>query len=52
MSKQRESRVAGRDTRTGYFVPVEETRRRPATTVREHVPLPGHGTEHRKPPKK
>ena len=43
MSKQPRSRVAGRDCRTGQFVPVRETRERPATTEREHLPLPGHG---------
>ena len=43
MSKERHSRVGGRDNRTGQFVPLEETRRRPATTTREHIPLPGRG---------
>ena len=41
--KKPESRIGGRDARTGEFVPLEETRRRPDTTVRERIPLPGHG---------
>jgi hypothetical protein len=54
MSKKKpESRIGGRDARTGQSIPVEETRRRPDTTVRERVPLPGHGdTGKGKTPKK
>ena len=37
----------GRDARTGRFIPVREARRRPATTVVERVPKPGHGDTHR-----
>lgn len=37
------SRIAGRDNDTGEFVKVEETYRRPSSTTREHLPLPGHG---------
>lgn len=50
--KDRKSRIGGRDARTGRFVPVEETRERPDTTVRERIPLPGYGTESDKPKKK
>jgi hypothetical protein len=37
MAKTRE---VGRDARTGQFVPIRETERRPATTVKETVPVP------------
>jgi hypothetical protein len=43
MSKERESRLGGRDSKNGQFVPLRETERRPATTQREHIPLPGRG---------
>jgi hypothetical protein len=43
MSKERESRIGGRDSKNGQFIPVKETYQRPATTQREHIPLPGHG---------
>ena len=43
MSKDRKSRVGGRDNDTGRFVPLEDTRERPRETTREHIPLPGHG---------
>ncbi|MFT5036749.1 MAG: hypothetical protein ACI9VM_000313 [Candidatus Azotimanducaceae bacterium] len=33
----------GRDSRTGLFIPVEEARRRPHTTVVERIPKPGRG---------
>lgn len=42
-NKDRESRIGGRDARTGEFIPVKETYRRPDTTMRERIPLPGHG---------
>lgn len=51
MSKERQSRVGGRDSRTGQFVPISETVRRPATTQREHIPLPGRGDVPRTPTK-
>lgn len=53
MAKQKEpqSRIGGRDSQTGQFVPLSETKRRPDTTQREHIPLPGHGDVPRKPPK-
>jgi hypothetical protein len=43
MSKKPTGRIGGRDARTGEFIPISETKRRPATTVREIIPLPGHG---------
>jgi len=45
MAKERESRLAGRDARTGRFIPVEDARERPSTTVVERLPLPGHGVK-------
>jgi len=42
-TKKPQARVAGRDNRTGQFVPVKETHQRPASTTREHLPLPGFG---------
>lgn len=41
--KERESTLKGRDARTGQFIPVEDARQRPSTTVVERVPLPGKG---------
>jgi len=43
MGKKPQGRIGGRDSGTGRFIPVEETRRRPATTQREVIPLPGYG---------
>jgi len=42
-SKERESRLGGRDAKTGYFIPIEEARKNPDTSVVERIPLPGHG---------
>lgn len=42
-SKDPKTHLAGRDARTGQFVPLEQTYSRPATTVRERVPNPGRG---------
>ena len=39
----RKSTLKGRDAGNGRFIPVEEARRRPGTTVVERVPLPGKG---------
>ena len=33
----------GRDSKTGEFIPVKETERRPNTTTVERVPKPGYG---------
>lgn len=41
--KEPQARVGGRDSKTGQFVPMRETYQRPATTQREHIPLPGYG---------
>ena len=43
MSKDRQSRLGGRDNKTGQFVPLKDTERRPDTTTRERIPLPGRG---------
>jgi len=43
MAKERQSRLGGRDNRTGQFVPLKETEERPARTTRERIPLPGFG---------
>ena len=39
-SKDYETRVVGRDSRTGEFVPIKETDRRPATTEKEQIKYP------------
>jgi hypothetical protein len=41
--KDRESILRGRSAETGRFIPIEEARRHPKTTVVERVPLPGKG---------
>ena len=41
--KNQTSTLKGRDARTGQFIPVEEARKRPNSTVVERVPLPGKG---------
>jgi len=41
--KEPTTRIGGRDSETGRFIPVEETYKRPSTTERERIPLPGHG---------
>jgi hypothetical protein len=41
--KPPETSLRGRDAKTGLFIPVDEARRRPATTEVERVPLPGKG---------
>lgn len=43
MGKQRQARRGARDSRTGKFIPIEEADRRPATTQKENIPLPGFG---------
>lgn len=48
--RQPTTRIGGRDSRTGQFVPLKETERRPATTQRERIPLPGHGDTKVQPP--
>jgi hypothetical protein len=41
--KTPQARIGGRDSNNGQFIPVKETYRRPETTQREHIPLPGYG---------
>jgi hypothetical protein len=43
MAKQRQARRGARDSRTGQFIPLKEADRRPATTQKENIPLPGYG---------
>ena len=38
MSNNPKSFKIGRDATTGQFIPVQEARRRPTTTVVEHLP--------------
>lgn len=52
MAKQPQSRIGGRDSRDGRFVPLKETERRPDTTQRERIPLPGFGDTKPHDPKK
>ncbi len=42
-TKEPHSRIGGRDSETGKFIPLKETEQRPATTQRERIPLPGYG---------
>lgn len=42
------ARVGGRDSGNGRFIPLSETYRRPGTTQREHIPLPGNGDTNRR----
>jgi len=50
VSKESKSTLRGRDSGDGRFIPVEEARRRPATSEVERIPKPGYGLENR--PKK
>jgi hypothetical protein len=43
MSNERKARRGARDAKTGEFIPIKEADRRPATTVKENIPLPGYG---------
>jgi len=43
MAKKPQGRMGGRDSKTGEFIPLKETYKRPATTQREVIPLPGYG---------
>lgn len=47
MSKQPKARIGARNSRDGQFIPLSEANRRPETTQKEHIPLPGHGTSDR-----
>ncbi len=44
-NKKPETRLEGRDARTGRFESVEKARRHPDTSVVERVPLPGKGSK-------
>jgi len=50
MAKASKTSLRGRDASTGVFIPVDEARRRPATTTVERVPKRGQG--HSSPRKK
>ncbi len=43
MGKERQARRGARDSQTGQFIPLKEADRRPATTQKENIPLPGYG---------
>ncbi len=43
MAKGGNTFKAGRDSKTGHFIPVSEAIRRPSTTTVERVPKAGHG---------
>jgi hypothetical protein len=43
MSKDRQSRRGARDSGTGQFITIKEADRRPKTTQKENIPLPGQG---------
>lgn len=47
-SKKNSTHLAGRSAVSGRFVPLAQTYSKPATTVRERVPNPGHGDTGRK----
>ncbi len=43
MAKDSKTFEAGRDAKTGQFIPISVAERRPRTTVIERVPKPGYG---------
>src|SRR2546427_1128794 len=43
-NKRPQGRIGERSAVTGRFVRDGTAKRRPSTTVREHIPLPGKGT--------
>ena len=43
--KEPQTSLKGRDAKTGRFIPVEEARKHPNTTVVERVPKPGKGVK-------
>ena len=43
MSKDSKTTTKGRDAGSGRFIPVEQARRNPSTSVVERVPKPGRG---------
>jgi len=44
MSKKLQSRIGERSAVSGRFAKDGTAKKRPNTTVREHIPLPGKGT--------
>jgi len=42
-SNKPQGHIGGRDNNSGRFVPLSETKRRPASTTREVIPTPGNG---------
>lgn len=40
---ERQARRGARDSETGKFITKKEADRRPATTQKENIPLPGYG---------
>lgn len=51
-NKERKTFDIGRDSKTGYFIPVKEADRRPNTTTVERVPKPGYGDTKTEPSRK
>lgn len=45
--KKPQSRIGGRDSKSGGFGPLSETRKRLPTNQRDHIPLPGKGNQNR-----
>jgi len=43
VSNERQARRGARDSKTGEFIPISEAERRPSTTQKENIPLPGYG---------
>lgn len=41
--EDRQSRIGARDSKKGIFITEAEAKRRPDTTQRERIPLPGFG---------
>lgn len=48
MTTKSKTVTRGRDAKSGQFIPVEEARKRPNTTVVERVPKPWHGDTDKK----
>lgn len=42
-NKKPESRIGARDSKNGQFIRLKEAEKRPATTQKERIPLPGNG---------
>ncbi len=40
---ERKARRGARDSGTGKFIPIKEADKRPNTTQKENIPLPGFG---------